>query len=121
MKFLLADDSKTIRRLLKTYLGSMGFEDLVEAQDGEEALEMLKAEIPDVLILDWNMPKKSGIEVLKSAREEGEFKELKILMCTSMSEKENVIEAIKAGANNYMTKPFSEDILKEKLGALGII
>ncbi|MDR0307304.1 MAG: response regulator [Chitinispirillales bacterium] len=117
MKVLLVDDSVTMRRIQKTQIGTLGITDILEAGDGQEALEKLKANMPvDLVLLDWNMPVMDGITFLKTARADAAFKDVKIIMCTSESEKSRVVEALKSGANNYIIKPFTPEALKEKLG-----
>lgn len=117
MKFMLVDDSTTMRRIQKTQLGSIGITDIVEAGNGEEAQSVLKANMPrDVILLDWNMPVMDGITFLKWVRADPTFASVKVIMCTSEAEKTKVVEALKAGANNYIVKPFTPEALKEKLG-----
>lgn len=117
MKVLLVDDSSTMRRIQKTQLANLGIQTIIEAGDGEEALTQLSSNMPvDYVLLDWNMPVMDGITFLKKARENDTYKGVKIIMCTSESEKGRVVEALKAGANNYIVKPFPPEALKEKLG-----
>lgn len=117
MKILLVDDSATMRRIQKTQLGNLGISDIHEAGDGEQGLKQLEENMPvDVVFLDWNMPVMDGITMLKKLRSNGAFKDVKVIMCTSESEKTKVVEALKAGANNYIVKPFTPEALKEKLG-----
>ncbi len=117
MKILLVDDSTTMRRIQKTQLNNLGIADVVEAGDGQEGLKVLGDNMPvDFVLLDWNMPKMDGITMLKEVRKDAKYSAVKIIMCTSESEKTRVIEALKAGANQYMVKPFTPDVLKEKLG-----
>lgn len=117
MKILLVDDSATMRRIQKTQLANLGVSDIVEAENGEKALGLLEANMPvDIVMLDWNMPVMDGITFLKRVREQPIYKEVRIVMCTSESEKSRVMEALKAGANSYIVKPFTPEALKEKLG-----
>ncbi len=117
MKLLLVDDSSTMRRIQKTQLSNLGVGDIIEAEDGAVALTQLERNMPvDVILLDWNMPVMDGLTFLKKARENDAYKSVKIIMCTSESEKEKVVEALKAGANNYIVKPFTPESLKDKLG-----
>jgi two-component system, chemotaxis family, chemotaxis protein CheY len=116
MKLLLVDDSATMRRIQRTQLGSMGINDVDEAGNGEEALGKLSSAAYDAVLLDWNMPVMDGLTCLKSIRDNGAYKNIKVIMCTSESEKAKVMEALKAGANNYIVKPFTPEALKEKLG-----
>jgi two-component system chemotaxis response regulator CheY len=117
MKLLLVDDSATMRRIQRTQLNNLGITDIIEAGNGEEAYSMLTANMPlDFIMLDWNMPVMDGFTFLKKVRENSAYAAIKIVMCTSESEKTKVIEALKAGANNYLVKPFTPEALKEKLG-----
>ena len=114
MKILVVDDSSTMRRIIANILKNAGQENLVEAADGVEGLSQLKAH-PDVelVLTDWNMPNLNGLDFLTKIRETN--KTLPIVMITTEAEKANVVAAIKAGANNYIVKPFTADIVKEKL------
>lgn len=117
MKILLVDDSATMRRIQKTQLSGLGVTDVVEAGDGSDALKKLPENMPvDIIMLDWNMPVMDGFTFLQKVREDATYKSVKIIMCTSESEKSRVVEALKAGANNYLVKPFTPEALKEKLG-----
>lgn len=117
MKVMLVDDSVTMRRIQKTQIQGLGINDIVEAGDGEEAMRRLQENMPlDLILLDWNMPVMDGFTFLKKVRSDASFKNVKIIMCTSESEKTRVVEALKAGANNYLVKPFTPEALKEKLG-----
>ena len=117
MKVLLVDDSVTMRRIQKTQINTLGITDIIEAGDGQEALGKLKGSMPiDLVLLDWNMPVMDGITFLKTVRADDTYKDVKIIMCTSESEKTRVVEALKSGANNYIIKPFTPEALKEKLG-----
>ncbi|MCX7726304.1 MAG: response regulator [Chitinispirillaceae bacterium] len=117
MKILLVDDSTTMRRIQRNQLNGLGVTDIVEASNGKEALDVLAANMPiDIVLLDWNMPEMTGIELLKHIRTIDSYSKVKVIMCTSEAEKEKVIEALKLGANNYIVKPFTPEVLKEKLG-----
>ena len=113
MKILLVDDSRTIRNIQKNTLASMGHTDILEAADGLLALEVLSKVTPDLTLVDWNMPNMDGITLVKKIRETD--KRIPIMMCTTEAEKSRVIEAIKAGVNNYVVKPFTADTLSEKI------
>lgn len=117
MKVMLVDDSVTMRRIQKTQMQGLGINDIIEAGDGEEASRKLQENMPlDLVLLDWNMPVMDGLTFLKKVRADASYKNVKIIMCTSESEKTRVVEALKAGANNYLVKPFTPEALKEKLG-----
>jgi two-component system chemotaxis response regulator CheY len=113
MKALVVDDSMTIRRIVIKALGLAGINDAAEAGDGMEAVKALQAGEFDLILLDWNMPKMSGIDTLRSLRQAGN--KTPVIMVTTEAEKSRVIEAIKAGANDYLIKPFSPDQLAAKV------
>ncbi|OAQ21299.1 response regulator [Thermosulfurimonas dismutans] len=115
MKALVVDDSKSIRQIERKYLEEMGFT-VVEAENGEEALKVLK-ENPDVrlIILDWHMPVMNGYEFLKAVRAKPEWNEIKIMMVTTENQQKSVIDAIMAGANEYLMKPFDKEMLENKI------
>jgi two-component system, chemotaxis family, chemotaxis protein CheY len=115
MKFLVVDDSSTMRRIVVNSLQRIGFAETVEAGDGKEALEKFDASVKFV-ITDWNMPNMTGTELARALRERGE--QVPILMVTARSVREDIIEAMEAGVNNYIVKPFTPQILKEKIDAL---
>jgi two-component system chemotaxis response regulator CheY len=115
MKFLVVDDSSTMRRIVVNSLQRIGFTDVVEAADGKEALDKYDASVKFV-ITDWNMPNMTGTELAKALRDRGE--QVPILMVTARSVREDIIEAMEAGVNNYIVKPFTPQILKEKIDAL---
>lgn len=115
MKILVVDDSSTMRRIIINSLKTMGQEDVIEAGDGVEGVNQMQANSDVGLVLtDWNMPNMNGLEFLTKIRETN--KDTPIVMITTEAEKSNVVTAIKAGANNYIVKPFTPDVLKEKIG-----
>ena len=117
MKIMIVDDSNTMRRILRTQLEGMGITSVVEASNGEEALGVLESNMPvDMVMLDWNMPIMDGLTFLKAMRKNEAYKQVKVVMCTSESEKGRVVEALREGANNYIVKPFTPETVKEKLG-----
>jgi two-component system chemotaxis response regulator CheY len=117
MKLLLVDDSSTMRRIQKTQLLALGIADIVEAADGAMALEVLSGDQKiDAILLDWNMPEMNGIACLRKIRENPSWNHIRVVMCTSEADKGKVMEALSAGANNYIVKPFTPETLKEKLG-----
>lgn len=115
MKILSADDSSMIRRVIKGAVEMVGHE-LVEARDGKEALEVLDKH-PDIglILLDWNMPNLDGLSVLKAVKADERYKAIPVVMVTTEVEKSKVVEAIKAGAKNYVMKPFSQSDLVSKI------
>ncbi len=116
MKALVVDDSLTIRRIVIKALSIVGINDATEAGDGMEAVKAATETDFDLILLDWNMPKMSGIDALRALRAAG--KKTPIIMVTTEAEKSRVIEAIKTGANDYLIKPFSPDQLAAKVKGL---
>jgi two-component system, chemotaxis family, chemotaxis protein CheY len=114
MKCLIVDDSTTMRRILVNALKSIGYTDLVEAGDGREALDRLTPEI-GLVITDWNMPVMGGLELVKALRGTPETAGLPILMVTTRSAKEDIMQAVEAGVSSYVLKPFTPPVLKEKI------
>lgn len=116
---LVVDDFPTMRRIVKNLLKQIGFENIDEAEDGIQALSKLKSGKYGLVVSDWNMPNMEGIDLLRSVRQEAEpLKNIPFLMVTAESEKDKVIEAIKAGVDNYIVKPFTAEILMEKLSKI---
>lgn len=115
MKILVVDDFSTMRRIVKNLLRQLGFENIEEAEDGAQAFSKLKGGGYGFMVSDWNMPNMDGLELLKKVRNDPELKDLPILMVTAEAEKDKVITAIQAGVNNYIVKPFTGEILKEKM------
>lgn len=116
MKLLVVDDSSTMRRIIKNTLQRLGYEDILEAEHGVEAWnQMCTIEGINVLITDWNMPEMNGLELVKKVRAEDKYKDIPIIMVTTEGGKSEVITALKAGVNNYIVKPFTPQVLKEKL------
>lgn len=115
MKILVVDDFATMRRIIRTTLKQLGLQNIMEAADGTEALEILRAGGIDFVITDWNMPKMTGLELLKAIRADAALKSTPVLLVTAEAEKENVIQAAQAGVNNYIVKPFTAAVLREKI------
>lgn len=115
MKVLVVDDSKSIREIEKRYLGEMGYA-VVEAVNGKEALKVLE-ENPDIalVLLDWHMPVMNGYEFLKKMRSNPKWNHIKVMMVTTENQQKNVIEAVMAGANEYLMKPFDQEMLENKI------
>jgi two-component system chemotaxis response regulator CheY len=114
MKIMLVDDSRTIRNIEKNVLTQLGHTDLVEAGDGVEALNLIAStQMPDLFLVDWNMPNMDGLTLVRNIRTQN--KQVPIIMVTTEAEKTRVVEAIKAGVNNYVVKPFTADTLGEKI------
>ncbi len=115
MKFLVVDDSQTMRRIVTNALKGIGYDDIIEAEDGKDAFAKLYIEKVDFIITDWNMPNMNGLELTKAVRGDGQFGGLPILMVTTRGMKEDVMEALQAKVNNYVVKPFTPQVLKEKI------
>lgn len=116
MKILVVDDSHTMRRIIKNSLNRLGHERVIEAENGKEAFEKYLSQKPDIVITDWNMPVMNGLELVKAIRSQDD--ETPIIMVTTEGGKREVIIALKAGVNNYIVKPFTPQVLKDKLQAI---
>jgi two-component system chemotaxis response regulator CheY len=114
MKFLIVDDSATMRRIVANSLQRIGFQEFEEAGDGMQALAAFNPSFGFV-ITDWNMPNMGGLDFVKALRERPDGKEVPILMVTTRSVKEDILLAAQAGVNNYVVKPFTPQVLKEKI------
>ena len=116
MKALVVDDSQSMRSIIKTALQKMGlFEEILEAENGAEALERLREGPVDVVLLDWYMPVMEGYDCLVKIRENPSWDDVKVMMVTTENQQENVIRAVMAGANEYLMKPFTSEMLEEKV------
>ena len=113
MKIMLVDDSRTMRNIQRSALAEMGETNVVEACDGQDALSKVKGEAPDLIMLDWNIPNMDGLSFLKAFRAEN--KVTTVIMVTTEAEKTRVIEAIKNGVNNYIVKPFTPDLYRQRI------
>ncbi len=113
MKVLVADDSGIMRKIIIRSLNSVGVTDVVEAANGQEAIDKFKEVPVDLILTDWNMPEKSGLDVVVEIRATGS--KVPIIMVTTEAQKGQVIAAIQAGVNDYLTKPFEADDLRAKL------
>jgi two-component system, chemotaxis family, chemotaxis protein CheY len=120
-KALVVDDSRTIRTIIRRILIGLGYE-VLEAGDGVQALEVLEPEKDSVklVLADWNMPEMNGLELLKRLRQDPELASLKVMMVTTETEMSQMASALEAGANEYIMKPFTKDILLEKLELMGL-
>lgn len=115
LKILAVDDSPTMRRIIVNTLKRAGFEDVTEATDGKDALAKLKLETFNFVITDWNMPEMDGLAFVTHLRTIEQYKTLPVLMVTTRSVKDDIVEAMKAGVSNYIVKPFTPDTLKAKI------
>ena len=115
MKILIVDDFSTMRRIIKNLLRDLGYTNTHEADDGNTALPMLKGGDFDFLVTDWNMPGMTGIDLLKEIRSDDSLASLPTLMVTAEAKRDQIIEAAQAGVNGYVVKPFTAQVLKEKI------
>lgn len=115
---LIVDDFLTMRRIVRKILRDLDFQNIIEAEDGSAALEVLKTNKVDLIVSDWNMPKMTGLELLKAVRGDDKTKHLPFLMVTAEAQKENIFEAVQAKVSNYIVKPFTAATLEEKLGKI---
>ena len=120
MKILVADDSRVMRQIVIRTLRQAGYDDhdIVEAEDGADALAKVSSENPDLVLSDWNMPNMTGIDLLRAIRADAALKHLPVLMITAEAKKENIVEAAQAGASGYVVKPFTAATLDEKLNKI---
>jgi len=115
LRFLVVDDFSTMRRIVRGLLKEMGCENVEEAEDGEDALRVLRASKFDFVVSDINMPKKNGFELLQSIRADDGLKHLPVLMVTAEARKEDIVLAAQSGASGYVVKPFTKATLEEKV------
>jgi len=115
MRVLVVDDFSTMRRIIKNILRQLGFNNIIEADDGTTAWEVLNKDRIDFIISDWNMPKMTGIELLRKVRASEEFADLPFLMVTAEGLQENIIKAVQAKVSNYIVKPFTPETLGQKI------
>ncbi|HEV7206609.1 MAG TPA: response regulator [Jatrophihabitans sp.] len=121
MKALIIDDSRAMRMLLRRVVTGLGFE-VLEAGNGQEALDVIAAgELPDVALIDWNMPVMNGLEFVSAMRANTETRAVTLMMVTTESERTQIVRALAAGAHEYLIKPFTEDALVSKLEMLGLL
>ncbi len=115
LKILVVDDSATMRRIVINALKEIGHTDIIEAEDGKDALVKLMTDKVDLIITDWNMPNMSGLEFARAVRSETDIESIPILMVTTRGVKQDIIEALQARVNNYIIKPFTPQLLKDKI------
>lgn len=118
MRFLVVDSSATMRRTLVNTLNSLGFEEITEAEDGQDALAKLQLNEFDLVVTEWNMPNMNGLDLTKVIRASENWKNIPIIMISERSSKEDVLEAIQAKVDGYILKPFSPQVLHEKIIAI---
>ena len=121
MRVLVIDDSRAVRMIIGSILGGLGM-DVVEAADGRQALAMLE-ENPDVelMLVDWNMPQMNGLDFIRAVRSERAYDSVRIMMVTTETEGAQVARALEAGANEYLMKPFTKEVLVAKLALLDVL
>ena len=117
-KFLVVDDYLSMRRMVKSVLNDLGYSNVTEADDGSTALPLLRDGQFDFLITDWNMPGMPGLDLLKAVRADTRLAKLPVLMVTAEAKREQIVEAVQAGVNGYIIKPFTAEVLKEKLAKI---
>jgi two-component system chemotaxis response regulator CheY len=118
MKILVVDDMTTMRRIVKNILKQLGFANIEEAENGQEALQKLRTEPFGFVVSDWNMPVMTGIDMLRAIRADEKLKALPVLMVTAEAQQANLVEAIQAGVSNYIVKPFTAETLQEKMSKI---
>ncbi len=115
IRILLVDDAASMRKIIKSILHQLGFTNIEEADDGTTALPKLQSGKIDLIICDWNMPEMTGIELLKAVRGDTQLKDTPFLMVTAEGKQDNVLEALKAGVSQYVVKPFTPEVLGDKI------
>lgn len=120
MRVLIIDDSGAMRKILSGIMSGLHF-DTIEAEDGQDAYEQLEQmDVPELALVDWNMPRMSGIEFVEKVRQDSKYDEMRMMMVTVEAELDNIVRAIEAGADEYVMKPFTQEVIVEKLGILGL-
>ena len=117
-KILVVDDFATMRKVIRNLLKQIGFENIAEAEDGEMALKELKSQNISFIISDWNMPNMTGLDLLKAVRADGDLCNTPFVMVTAEALQDNVVQAVKAGVDNYIVKPFTAEVLNEKISEI---
>ena len=121
MQALVVDDSRAMRAILTRLLNGLGF-DVAQAGDGQEALEVLASGVrPEVILVDWNMPVMDGLTFIKQCRAHDDYRDIALMMVTTESEQANIVRALAAGAHEYVIKPFTDEVITEKLALLGLV
>jgi two-component system chemotaxis response regulator CheY len=118
MKVLVVDDMVTMRRIVKNILKQLGFGNVDEAENGQEALQKLRSDTFGFVVSDWNMPVMTGIDMLRAIRGDEKLKAIPVLMVTAEAQQSNLIEAVQAGVSNYIVKPFTAETMQEKIGKI---
>lgn len=118
MHVLVVDDFATMRRIITNVLKQLGYDTILEAEDGAKALQIMETERVDFVITDWNMPQMSGLDLLMAIRASEDKKHIPVLMVTAEAMQENIVKAAQAGVNNYIIKPFDAKTLSEKINKI---
>ncbi len=114
-RILVVDDFPTMRKIVRGVLKQLGYTNIEEAEDGQQAISILEQSPYDFVVSDWNMPNMTGLELLKAVRANPKTKHIPFLMVTAEADKANIVEAVKAGVSSYVVKPFNAGTLKEKI------
>lgn len=120
MRVLIVDDSRSMRMILKKMMTELGYTEIFEAEHGADALERLAEEVPELALVDWNMPVMGGHELIQAIREQRSLDKVKVMVVTSESSPRIVYEALKAGADEYAMKPLDAEVIGGKLQVLGL-
>jgi len=122
LRAIVVDDSRAMRLILRRIVGQLGF-DVIEAEDGQAALAALAEadEVPDLALVDWNMPNMNGLEFITAVRADARLREMTLVMVTTESEQSQIVRALAAGAHEYVIKPFTSGAMVEKLALLGLV
>ncbi len=119
---LIIDDARSMRRTIRNILKDLGYKNIIEAEDGREGLKLLEEETAKsevgLILCDWNMPKMTGLEFLQTINQNSEFKKIPFIMVTAEGRKEFILDAIKEGANSFIVKPFTPNVLNEKIASI---
>lgn len=118
MRIMVVDDSSTMRRIIINALDRFGYSDCTEASNGREGVEKLAAERVDMIIADWNMPEMSGVDFIRAVRANNPATQLPVIMVTTYAAHEDIVQAIEAGVNDCVVKPFTPDTIRERIEAV---
>ena len=118
INFLVVDDFATMRKVLRNLLKQSGYENVVEAENGVSALQIIKTQKIDFIISDWHMPSMTGLDLLKSVRADKEVSDTPFLMITAETVPDSIMSALKAGASSYIVKPFTAEVLNERIAKI---
>ncbi len=118
IRILVVDDFNTMRRIIRNILKQLGFENVTESENGQEALDVLKKEKFDFVVTDWNMPVMTGLDLLKAIKADAALRDIPVMMVTAEAQQQNIVEAVKSGASNYIVKPFTAEALEEKINKI---